>query len=187
MKPPPPLPGALLLCLDLQPVFLGAVAHGDAVLGRCRFAVAAACGLGIPVAFTEQVPQKLGTTDPSILALVTSPEVHAKDAFSALAPGSAAAAALTTGRELGHLILCGVETPVCVYQTAVDALRAGLRVTVLTDAVGARRDADSRVCLDALARDGAHPLPAETVFYSLLGGATHPFFRAYTKLVKDHA
>jgi nicotinamidase-related amidase len=179
--------GALLLCLDLQPVFLRAVADGGQVLRRCQFAVASARLLGIPVAFTEQVPAKLGATDPSLLALLDAPEVHAKDAFSALADGSPSREALLAGRRVKHLLLCGVETPVCAYQTAVDALQAGLPVTVLADCLGARRPDDARACLDALARAGAHVLPAETVFYSILGSAGHPSFRAYTELVKNYA
>ncbi len=187
MNPDKPAAGALLLCLDLQPVFLRAVAHGAQVLKRCQFAVASARGLGIPVTFTEQVPQKLGATDPSLLALVEAPEVHPKETFSALAPGSPAHRSITAGDRFEHLILCGLETPVCVYQTAVDALQSALSVTVLADCVAARREADARACLDALARAGAHVLPAETVFYSILGGAGHPFFRAYTELVKKYA
>lgn len=175
---------SLLLCLDLQPVFLRLVAGGDAVLRRCKFAVAAARGLGIPVAFTEQVPARLGGTEPAILALAENPEVHPKDTFSALAAGSPVRRALTERRGLERLVICGVETPVCVFQTAADALKGGLAVTVLSDCVGARREADARVCLDALARAGAEVLPSEALFYSLLGGAAHPFFRGYTELVK---
>jgi len=182
-----PIEGALLLCLDLQPVFIRAVGGGIRVQRRCEFAVAAAAGLGMPVAFTEQAPAKLGATEPALLALVKSPEVHAKDSFSALAAGSAVRAALTEGRHIEHLILCGVETPICVFQTAVDAVQAGLAVTVLTDGVGARREADARACLEALARAGAHILPSETVFYSILGGSRHPFFREFTELVKKYA
>lgn len=180
-------PEALLLCLDLQPVFLKAVARGDAVLRRCQFAVAAAGGLGLRVAFTEQVPAKLGSTDASLLALVAGPEVHAKDTFSALAAGSASRDALMGGEQAGHIVLCGVETPVCVYQTALDALGAGSAVTVLSDCVGARREDDAAVCLGALARAGARVLPAETFFYSILGRASHPFFRDFTSLVKTYA
>jgi nicotinamidase-related amidase len=186
MHPPKPLAGALLLCLDLQPVFLRAVGNGVRVQRRCEFAVAAARALGIPVAFTEQVPEKLGRTEPALLALVENPEVHPKDSFSALAAGTPVRSAVTQGRDIEHLILCGVETPICVFQTAVDAVQAGLAVTVLTDCVGARREADARACLDALARAGAHILPAETVFYSILGGSAHPAFRAYTELVKKY-
>lgn len=182
LAPGPPL----LLCLDLQPAFLRAVGNGERVVRRCRFAVASALGLGVPVVFTEQVPGKLGGTEASLLGLVDNPEVHPKDTFSAFAAESPVRRALTEGRTFGRLLLCGVETPICVYQTAADALRLGLAVTVLTDCVGARREADARACLDALARAGAEVLPSETVFYSLLGGAAHPFFRSYTELVKTH-
>ena len=176
----------LLLCLDMQPVFLRVVGNGERVLRRCKFAVASARGLAIPVAFTEQVPARLGGTEPSLLGLADGPEVHAKDTFSALAAESPVRRALTHGRGFERLIICGVETPICVFQTATDALKAGLAVTVLSDCVGARREADARVCLDALARSGAQVLPSETVFYSALGGATHPFFRSYTELVKKY-
>jgi hypothetical protein len=57
---------------------------------------------------------------------------------------------------------------------------------VLSDAVGARRSEDAATCLAALRQAGAHVLPSETVFYSLLRDATHPFFKNYTKLVKSH-
>jgi nicotinamidase-related amidase len=186
VKAPKPLEGALLLCLDLQPVFLRAVGNGARVQRRCEFAVSAAAGLGIAVAFTEQAPAKLGATEPALLGFVPRPEVHPKDTFSALAAGSAARRALTEGRSIEHLILCGVETPICVFQTAVDALQAGIAVTVLTDCVGARREADAQVCLASLARAGAHTLPAETVFYSIIAGSAHPFFRDFTELVKKY-
>jgi nicotinamidase-related amidase len=186
MSAPEPIKGALLLCLDLQPVFLRAVGNGVRVERRCEFAIAAAAGLGMPIAFTEQVPEKLGGTSPALLALAGSPGAHPKDTFSALASGSAVRAALTEGRAIEHLILCGVETPICVFQTAVDALQAGLAVTVLTDCVGARREGDAQAALSALARAGAHVLPSETVFYSIVGGAAHPFFRTFTELVKKY-
>jgi len=186
LSSPSPITGALLLCLDLQPVFLKAVADGPAVLRRCQFAVAAAQGLKMPIAFTEQVPAKLGHTETSLLQLAAPAEVYAKETFSALQPDSPVREQL--GRHHPeHLILCGLETPICVFQTAVDGLQAGLAVTVLADCVAARRPADAAACLQALARAGAHILPAETVFYSILKGTAHPFFRDYTALVKAHA
>lgn len=185
--PAPSVPaGTLLLCVDLQPVFVAAVADGAAISGRCALALATAVGLGLPVAFTEQVPEKLGATSPALRTLAPAAPAWAKNTFSALADPAIRAALLET-QPVEHLLLCGVETPICVYQTAVDALAAGLHVTVLSDAVGARRPADARVALDALARHGAHVLPVETVFYALLGTTTHPFFRPFTRLVKEHA
>jgi nicotinamidase-related amidase len=176
---------ALLLCVDMQPKFIAAVQHGFRVRRRCEFAVSAAVGLGIPVGFTEQVPQKLGNTAPELQDLAPQASVWPKNTFSALADDGIRDALLRQ-RDIEHILLCGIETPVCIYQTAVAALAENLQVTVLSDAVGARREDDARACLEALAREGVHVLPAETVFYSLLHDVHHPFFRAYTQLVKLH-
>ena len=86
-----------------------------------------------------------------------------------------------------NILLCGIETPVCIYQTSIAALAAGLQVTVLSDAIGARREDDAHSCLAALRHQGAHVLPAETVFYAMIQDVAHPYFRAYTQLVKLHA
>lgn len=175
---------ALLLCIDAQPVFLDAVPGGAALRRRCAFAIEAARGLGLPVAFTEQVPEKLGGTAPELLALVPSPRVFAKDTFSAFdAPGLRD---WLDENDVEHVLLAGLETPVCVYQTAIDALAEDLQVTLLTDCLGGRRAEDGATVLGQLARHGCHPLPAETVFYSVLRTTRHPFFREFTKLVKRH-
>jgi nicotinamidase-related amidase len=175
---------AFLLCVDMQPAFLRVIPDAARVQRRCEFAIAAACGIGIPVAFTEQVPHKLGGTLPELLALAPQAPVWGKNTFSALADDGIRDA-LLRHRDVQHVILCGIETPVCVYQTATAALVDRLHVTILSDAIGARRPDDARTCLEALARAGVHVLPAETVFYSLLHDVSHPYFRAYTELVKS--
>lgn len=176
----------LLLCLDAQPTFLASMPQGAPTLRRCQLAVAAAHGIGIPVAFTEQVPTKLGGTEASLRSLAPDAPVWAKHSFSALADANIHAA-LRNERSVEHLLICGLETAICVYQTAADALAEDMQVTLLSDAVCGRRDDDGRVALAALARLGAHVLPVETVFYSLLHDAQHPFFRSFTALVKAHA
>jgi nicotinamidase-related amidase len=175
----------MLLCLDMQPKFVAAIVDGATVRRRCEFAVAVAMGLGIPVAFTEQVPQKLGGTSPELLDLAPRAAVWPKNTFSALAD-EGIRDALMRQRDVQHVLLCGIETPICVYQTAINALADDLQVTVLSDAVGARRPEDARVCLDSLARAGAHVLPSETVFYALLREVGHPFFRNFTQMVKAY-
>lgn len=179
-------PGPLLLCVDLQPVFLNAVANKDPFVRRCAFAIEAAKGLGLPVVFTEQVPQKLGTTEASLLALCDKPVQLGKTTFSALADHGIRDALLQTyGAD--HLLVIGLETPICVYQTAIDAIRSEIPVTLFADCLAARRPADAELALDALKRAGANVLPSETVFYSMLGDTHHPFFKGYTQLVKKYA
>jgi hypothetical protein len=174
----------LLMCLDVQPVFLAAINDSQRFHWRCSFALEAATGLGVPVVFTEQVPDKLGHTAADLLALCREPDVVSKTAFSPFAEKKLSAYLKAKGHR--QLLLCGLETPICVYQTAVDALKAGYKVTVLADCVGARRPADDVTVLSQLRHDGCRVLPAESVFYALVHEAGHPYFRDYTKLVKKY-
>lgn len=185
MATPSPLAGVLLLCVDMQPSFLKAIPDAADVLKRCAFAIEAANGLGMRVAFTEQLPRKLGGTAPELIALAPDAPLFSKSSFSAF--GDDGITDALRSLEIEHIILCGIETPICVYQTAIGALDANHQVTILTDAIGARRPADSAICLGALARAGVHLLPAETIFYSLLHDASHPFFKVYTQLVKKYS
>lgn len=178
-------PGLALLVLDVQDIFLRAISEGDALRASCHFAVQAARLLDIPVVFTEQTPAKLGPTNPPILAAAgESPTVFAKDSFSAF--GCDAFSTWLAENDIRHLLICGLETPICVYQTALDALNTDISVTLLSDAIGARRSADHEAARRALEKKtDCHPLPAETVFYSVLRSARHPQFKTFTTLVKN--
>jgi nicotinamidase-related amidase len=148
-----PAAGVALLVVDVQPPFLKAMPEGEACLRRCLLAASAARLLGVPVIFTEQVPAKLGPTHPDLLlAAGEGRAVFGKTAFSAFgAPGLSEA----FGKgDVSQLLICGLEIPVCVYQTAMDALREGLGVTILSDAVTGRRAADGLACPGGLACGG---------------------------------
>lgn len=178
----PALPVALVV-LDMQAAFLKVIAEAEPLLQRVALAISAARLLDIEVIFTEQVPHKLGGTDEQLLARAPGAAVFAKTAFSAL--GAKGLVEHLRLRGVDHLLIAGIETPICVYQTASQALHADFDVTLLSDAVGARRPADAAVALDALRAAGAHVLPAETVFYSILQDAADPRLRAFTQLIKS--
>lgn len=178
------VPGALLLCIDMQSPFLDTLTDRDSIVSRCQLALLSARGLGLPVALTEQVPAKLGPTIAPLVEAGGDAPVFAKTTFSALAD-EAVLSHLQT-HDVEHLILCGLEMPICIYQTAIDALNQDIAVTILSDACGARRPDDASAALDALKRLGAHVLPVETVVYAMLHDTSHPFFKSFTKLVKTH-
>ncbi|MBE2215211.1 MAG: isochorismatase family protein [Opitutaceae bacterium] len=85
-----------------------------------------------------------------------------------------------------HLLLAGIETPICVYQTALHAQDNELDVTILSDCTTGRRPEDCYVVLESLARAECHVLPAETVFYSMLGSSLNPRFPHFTRIVKRY-
>ncbi|MGC4072923.1 MAG: isochorismatase family protein [Nibricoccus sp.] len=179
-----PFAGALLLCVDMQKIFLDEIADAGRLTNRVSFSIEAARTLGLHVAFTEQVPQKLGPTVPSLLKLSPKSHQFGKSTFSALADDGIRDALKSLNVE--HLILCGIETSICIYQTALDAIDNHFQVTILTDATGGRRPEDAQPSLDSLIRAGAYVLPSEAVFYSILGGAQHPSFKAFNEAVKKY-
>ncbi len=179
----PDLSGLALIALDIQEPFVRAFPRGEEFVSRCTLAVKAAQNLEIPVIFTEQVPEKLGHTLENLLAAAGSPTVFAKQRFSCF--GAEGLDALLKEKDIHHLLIAGLETPICVYQSVIDAIDHGYEVTLLSDCVGARREEDASVVLRALAGAGAHVLPAETVIYSILGDTDHRCFREITSLVKN--
>ena len=175
-----------LLVVDLQDVFLKTIPHAETLLKRCSFAIEAAQLLGCKVAVTEQLPDKLGGTNEQICSVLPqyTPSFE-KSAFSAL-EAEGVTRWIETG-QIDHLLLIGIETPICIYQTAVQALGNGTGVTLLSDCISERRPQDHAAVLTQLLSMDAHVLPSETIFYSLLGSATHSKFKDFTALVKAYS
>ena len=177
------VPHLALLVVDAQPVFLDSIPGGAALGDSCRFVVEAASALGVRVVFTEQRPDKLGATRADIRKAAPGAPVFAKSTFSAF--GEEGVAEWLKENEISHLLVAGLETPICVYQSVLGAMAEGLEVTLLTDATGGRRAADHEATLRALEKKSdCHLLPAEAVFYALMGDASHAAFKAVSALVK---
>ncbi|NBB80543.1 MAG: isochorismatase family protein [Verrucomicrobia bacterium] len=172
-----------LLIIDLQDGFLKAIPEREALIRRCCFAVQAAELLGVAVAASEQLPAKLGSTT-AALTRCWGPNtpVFEKRAFSTLEADGLHR--WIEANQIDHLLLAGIETPICVYQTALQALGEDIGVTLLNDCIGERRPEDRPAVLEQLLAMDAHVLPSETIFYSLLGDAGHPKFREFTSLAK---
>lgn len=173
-----------LLLIDFQDVFLKEIPDRERLLKRSTFALKAAELLDISVAVTEQIPEKLGATTGALSSYweVNTP-VFGKSAFSAFdAEGLQQWIEI---KQIDHLLLAGIETSICVYQTALQALGADIGVTLLSDCISERRLEDRAPVLEQLLSMDAHILPSETIFYSLIGSAAHPQFREFNELVKE--
>ena len=168
-----------LLLIDFQDIFLKAMPDRERLLKRSTFALKAAELLGVAVAATEQLPEKLGATTAALSEVWdTNTPTFGKSAFSGLE--AEGIQRWIEANQIEHILIAGLETPICVYQTAIQALGEDIGVTLLSDCISER----AAVLEQLLAMD-AHVLPSETIFYSLLGSAEHPQFKAFTQLVKD--
>jgi nicotinamidase-related amidase len=178
---------SVLVVVDLQEGFAKAIADLDAVAARTAILVKTAGRLGVPVLVTEQYPQALGATlSPVADALPPGSPVIEKIAFSACDVSAWVTAQRQLAREgRDQFILCGVETHVCVLQTALDlAHNPDAVVHVVEDAVSSRKATDKAAALRRLESNGVQTVTAEMVVFEWLRKAGTEDFKDIQRLVK---
>ena len=138
--------------------------------------------LGAPTLATEQYPKGLGPTlDALMTGLMDVPRI-AKTCFSAM--DAPEVARFIASRSPRAVVVVGVETHVCVYQTVRDLAARGYEVHVPHDAVASRRDDDRRTGLDLMKRAGAIVTTSETVVFDWLQKAEGEAFKALSKKMR---
>jgi nicotinamidase-related amidase len=173
---------AALVVIDVQEGFRKAIRGFDRVAGAAAALVRGARAIEVPILVTEQYPKGLGrTVSPVAEALPGGLEAIEKVCFSAPEADGFDLA----GRD--QVLLCGVETHVCVNQTALDLLDHGVEVHVASDAVGSRFDGDKAVGLEKMERAGAVITSVETALFELVGRAGTPQFKEVQKVILEFA
>ena len=173
---------AILVFIDVQGKLHEMMSEKDVLDGNLERLIRCAQLLDIPIVGTEQIPEKLGATNEPFKSLLSEVPMIGKTAFSCWGePGFVATFQSLNKRQA---ILVGIETHVCVYQTAIDLLEEGVEVFVIADAVSSRSPENKQLALSAMRDAGAKILPTETVLFSLLRDAADPCFKELLKLIK---
>lgn len=170
-----------LIVIDVQAKLLPAIDGKDELVeGVCRI-IEGAKVFGLPIVWTEQNPRGLGPTVGEVGALLDGQPIT-KVSFSCCGESAFVEALAGLGRK--QVLLAGIESHVCVYQTASDLVEAGYEVHVVSDAVSSRTPANRQIGLDKMARAGAHVTSVETALFELLRAAEGPAFKQILKIVK---
>ena len=149
---------AVLVMVDMQQKLLPAMPDREAVAGGCARLLDGAAALGVKIIVTEQYPKGLGATDPELLRrLPEGTPVIAKTSFSIF--GESAFCAELAKRSCRDLILCGIESDICVLQSVFAALAAARQAGALVTGV-------------------------DSILFLLLGDAKHPAFKTISHLVR---
>lgn len=139
--------------------------------------------LDIPILWLEQLPEKLGPTRPELEPLLRqTAEPLAKAPFSAWGSGDYRRRLKESRRT--RVVLCGIETHVCVYQTAKDLLERGYGVILPADCVSSRTRENRDSGVAAIRDLGAEISSVEMLLFEILATPEHPRFRDISKLVK---
>lgn len=175
-----------LLIVDMQEKLLPAIRRGKQVIANCVKLVRAAQMLGPPVFATEQYPRGLGATIPDLAELLGErPEKLRFSCSEALAWGTATEPTDPELRDRTKVVVAGIETHVCVLQTALDLLADGFHVYIAADAVGSRRRLDRQIALQRMADSGAVITTTEAVLFEWCETAAAEEFKEISRLVKE--
>jgi nicotinamidase-related amidase len=173
----------LLLVIDIQEKLAPAVFHSDRVIKNTGKLIRACKLLGVPVVHTEQYPKGLGRTVDELGVLIRDEPPFEKLSFSCCGNNEFMKRLRALGRN--DILVVGMETHVCVYQTCVELLEFGYNVHLVTDAVSSRSEENRTLGIRCIERAGAAPTSTEMAIFELLRIAEGDTFKAISKIVKE--
>lgn len=173
----------LLVVVDVQEAFRKAIPEFAEAVSRIAMAIRGFQILGRPIVVTEQYPKGLGrTAEELILCLPDDAEIIEKSAFSSF--GEPAFVSAIEKYEAKQIVICGVETHVCVNQTAHDLLGGGYQVHLLADCVASRFEHDKRAGMKKMVSSGVIPSSMEMALLEMMRDSRHERFKEIQAIIK---
>ncbi len=173
---------ALLVIVDIQERLAVVMSERQKVVANCLHLIEAAKLLSIPILLTEQYPKGLGPTVVEIEKALPSYDPLEKITFSCCKDPRFLNRLSSIGRK--KVILCGMETHVCVLQTCIGLLQEGYDVHVVEDAVCSRTKENFMTGIEFMRDAGAVITCAETVLFQLLEKAGTEEFKTISRRIK---
>jgi nicotinamidase-related amidase len=173
---------AVLVYVDIQGKLATLMYEKERLFANLVRMSRAARLLNIPIIWNEQLPDKLGETIPELKAALSDMQPLVKKAFSCCGNPAFTGQLARMGRK--QILLTGIETHICVYQSAVDLVEAGYEVHVLIDAVSSRFEHNYRLGLDRMKDAGAKLSSVEMALFEMMEEAGTDTFREVVKLLK---
>ena len=172
-----------LVVIDVQEKLFPEILEKETFLKNLQILIKGFQLFDLPILLTEQVPDKLGPTIESVRSILNDTEPIIKSSFSCA--GDPGFLSQTDGLSTHDgIVLAGIETHVCVYQTERDLIRRGQHVEVVTNAVGSRDANNHRIALDRIRNNGGFLTTVEMVLFNIQERAEGATFKELVKLVK---
>ncbi len=172
----------VIVIVDIQERLAAVMSERKKVVDNCLHLIEAAKLLRLPVILNEQYPKGLGHTVGEIINALPDIDPIEKIAFSCCGQAAFFDRLSALGRK--KIVLCGMETHVCVLQSCLDLIKAGYAVHVVSDAVCSRTKANFKTAIEFMRDAGSVITCTETVLFQLLERADTGEFRIISKLIK---
>ena len=176
---------SVLIIIDIQAKLVSAMPDKEAMImvANTLALLEASALMSVPVLLTEQYPKGLGVTDASVAnKLPESAQLFEKTGFSCCLAEGFSEALVQTARN--QVILVGLETHVCILQSALELQSQGYQVYVVEDAVCSRKIDHKFYALQRLQQQGITLINYESVLFEWLRDAKHPNFKALSGLLR---
>ena len=175
---------SLLLIIDIQEKLINAAFNSTQLKNKAEILAKATNILEIPCIITEQYPKGLGNTIPEISMNINTKQSNyfEKTDFNAL--NEVNVLELFNNIRKSQIIICGIETHICVRQTASALLNRGFQVSVISDCCGSRSETEHRAGLDIMQQEGCFIKTTEMALFELLKSSKHPNFKEIQSLIK---
>lgn len=173
-----------LIVVDIQEKLLPPIFEKERLVRNSQLLLRLARILELPVLATTQYSKGLGPTVSEIASLLPPGEVMDKTAFSCFGSGDFCSAIRSLPGHRNTLIVCGMETHICVLQTVLGALDQGYLVHVASDAVSSRAKWNWQIGLRRMEAAGAMISSTETIIYELLRNSASAAFKEMLKYLK---
>jgi nicotinamidase-related amidase len=173
---------AVLVIVDVQGKLATLMKDKDTLFENLVRMTRGAKALDIPILWNEQVPEKLGETIAELKEILTDNAPLPKSSFSCCGNPVFMDKLKATGRR--QVLLVGIETHICVYQTARDLIESGFEVHLVVDAVSSRFKVNRRIGIERMKNTGAILTTVEMSLFEMLGKAEGEQFKQIAKIVK---
>ena len=173
----------LLLVIDVQGRLADKVFEPELVERNISKLIRACKLLGVPMLYTEQYPKGLGSTIASLKEIIGEHQPFEKLSFSCCGSEEFMRHLRSLGRN--DIIVVGMETHVCVYQTSVELIEFGYNVHLVADAVSSRSEGNRRIGIHCIERAGGALTSTEMAIFELMRVAEGDTFKAISGIVKD--
>jgi len=173
-----------LIVIDIQEKLLAPIFEKERLVRNSQLLIRLAGILKIPTLLSTQYSKGLGKTIPEVASLLPEAQPVEKVVFSCFGSDVFCSAVKRLPGNRNTLVLCGMESHICVAQTALAALREGYLVHVASDAVSSRTEWNWKVGLERMRSAGAVISSTEMVMYEALGSAGTSDFKAMLQYIK---
>jgi nicotinamidase-related amidase len=173
-----------LIVVDIQEKLLPPIWEKDRLVRNAQLLIRLAGILKIPALVTTQYNKGLGNTVPEVASLLPDTPTVDKLMFSCFGSDVFCSLLKRLPGQRTTVLLCGMETHICVMQTALGALREGYLVHVASDAVSSRTELNWRIGLERMRAAGAILSSTEMMIYELLRSSGAPAFKELLPYLK---